>query len=96
MDVLVAYDIGDTKGKGAKRLRAISDLCCEYGYRVQLSVFECRLTPAGYASLQYELHNIIDVDKDCVHLYRFPQPISEWKTVIGTSCEREVDDTWII
>ena len=37
MDLLVTYDIGDTQGAGAKRLRAVHDLCCEYGQRVQLS-----------------------------------------------------------
>ena len=96
MDLLVTYDIGDTQGAGAKRLRAVHDLCCEYGHRVQLSVFECRLTPARYASLRYELESIIDARQDCVHIYRFAKPLSESKTVIGTPSRREVDDVWLL
>ena len=40
MDVLVTYDIADTDGKGASRLRRIAKVCEKYGERVQLSVFE--------------------------------------------------------
>ena len=96
MDLLVTYDIGDTQGAGAKRLRAVHDLCCEYGNRVQFSVFECRLTPARYAVLRYELGSIIDPQQDCVHIYRFAGPISASKTVLGTPSQREVDDVWIL
>ena len=35
MDLLVAYDIADTQGDGAKRLREVHDLCCAYGNRVK-------------------------------------------------------------
>ena len=96
MDLLVTYDIGDTQGAGAKRLRAVYDLCCSYGQRVQLSVFECRLPPARYAALRYELERLIDPHQDCVHIYRFSTPISESKTVIGNPSAREVSDTWLI
>ena len=96
MDLLVAYDIHDTQGKGAKRLREVHDLCSEYGTRVQLSVFECRLSPARYAALRYELENIIDARRDCVHIYHFSRPMSESKTVLGTPSSHEVGDTWIL
>lgn len=96
MDLLVAYDIRDTQGEGAKRLRDVHDLCSGYGTRVQFSVFECRLTPTRYATLQHELLRIIDTAKDCVHIYRFAGPLSESKTVLGTPSSREVDDPWIL
>ena len=96
MDLLVAYDIADTQGDGAKRLREVHDLCCAYGNRVQLSVFECRLTPARYATLRYELENIIDARRDCVHIYHFSRPLSQSKTVLGTPINREVDDVWLL
>lgn len=96
MDLLVTYDIGDTQGAGAKRLRAVHNLCCEYGHRVQLSVFECRLTPARYAALRHGLEGIIDTQQDCVHIYRFAKPLSEAKTVIGTPSKREVHDVWLL
>ena len=96
MDLLVAYDIADTQGSGAKRLRAVHDLCCQYGTRVQLSVFECRLTPARYAALTSELETVIDAKRDCVNIYHFGRPLSECKTVLGTRIGREVDDIWLI
>ena len=51
MDILVAYDIADTEGSGALRLRRIADVCEKYGERVQLSVFECRVSPDRFAHL---------------------------------------------
>ena len=96
MDLLVAYDIADTQGSGAKRLREVHDLCCEYGTRVQFSVFECRLTPARYAALIGELEAIIDTQKDCVNIYHFGRPLSECKTVLGTPSPREVGDAWML
>ena len=96
MDLLVAYDIADTQGSGAKRLRAVYDLCCGYGTRVQFSVFECRLTPARYAALTTELETIIDTKKDCVNIYHFGRPLSECRTVLGTRIGHEVDDVWLI
>ena len=96
MDLLVTYDIGDTQGAGAKRLRSVHDLCSEYGNRVQLSVFEFRLTPARYSALQCGLESIIDAEQDCVHIYHFARPLSKSKTVLGTPSLREVDDVWIL
>lgn len=96
MDLLVTYDIADTQGAGAKRLREVHDLCSGYGTRVQFSVFECRLTPARYAALRSELEAIIDAGRDCVHIYHFARPLSESKTVLGTRAGREVGDVWLI
>ncbi len=96
MDILVAYDIGDTQGAGAKRLREVHDLCCAYGSRVQLSVFECRLSPARYASLRSGIESIIDPKQDCVHIYHFARLISESKTVLGRRHPREVGDVWLV
>ncbi len=96
MDLLVAYDIADTQGSGAKRLRAIHDLCCGYGTRVQFSVFECRLSPARYATLTVELESIIDPKRDCVNIYHFGRPLSECKTLLGTPSRHNVGDAWIL
>ena len=96
MDILVTYDIGDTQDKGAKRLKKISDLCCEYGERVQFSVFECRLTPARFVILKSELENLIDPKQDSVNIYRFAGPIKESKTVIGIPSCHDIGETWIL
>ena len=73
MDVLVTYDIADTETTtGAARLRRIADVCEKYGQRVQFSVFECRLSKARLARFVGEMEDIIDRERDSVHIYRFP------------------------
>ena len=96
MDLLVTYDIGDTQGAGAKRLRKVYDLCCEYGTHVQFSVFECRLSPARYAALRYELENIIDRKQDSVHIYHLARPIADSRTVLGIQLAHDIDDAWLL
>ena len=74
MDVLVAYDIADTDGVGAVRLRRIARVCEKYGQRVQFSVFECRLSPERLARLIGEVQDVIDSGCDSVMVYRFSRP----------------------
>ncbi len=40
-----------------------------YGTRVQMSVFECRLTPAQRVMLESELKQIIDEESDSLRIY---------------------------
>jgi len=96
MDCLVTYDIGDTAGAGAKRLRAVHDLCCGFGERVQFSVFECRLSTAKLAALKFELLSVIDTSLDSVIIYRFAKPLPECKTVLGRNSARELGDPWLL
>jgi len=96
MDLLVAYDIGDTQRAGAKRLREVHHLCSEYGTAVQLSVFEFRLTPTRFAALRYELERLIDPRHDCVHIYHFTRPLPDSKTVLGAPRGRDVGDAWML
>lgn len=95
MDVLIAYDIADTDGAGASRLRRIAGICEKYGERVQLSVFECRLSPTRFARMIGEVRDTIDSQKDSVSVYRFAGCIGEWRMHIGKPPEREVGQLWI-
>ena len=47
MMVLITYDVNTEDAAGRKRLRQIAKQCVNYGQRVQNSVFECMLDPAG-------------------------------------------------
>ena len=51
MLVLVAYDVSTSTAKGRKRLAKLARLCCNYGQRVQNSVFECGLDYAQYTEV---------------------------------------------
>ena len=57
MDVLITYDIAETEGTGAARLKRVAEVCGKYGQRVQLSVFECRLSATRLARLISEVEN---------------------------------------
>lgn len=59
-----------TSGAGRKRLRKVSKTCQNYGQRVQNSVFECVVDATQYATLKFELANIIDEKEDSLRFYR--------------------------
>lgn len=62
--MLITYDVSTVSGAGQKRLRKVAKVCQNYGQRVQNSVFECIVDAAQYASLKFQLADIIDKDKD--------------------------------
>lgn len=58
---IVAYDIGDQK-----RWRGVFKLMHGYGQWLQLSVFQCRLTPRRRAELGAALEQLIKREEDHV------------------------------
>ena len=58
---LVCYDIADDK-----RLRQVFKKMRSYGDHLQLSVFECQMTPTDLARCRDELSRIIKHDQDQV------------------------------
>jgi len=69
MLVLITYDVNTTTKQGRKRLSKIAKTCCNYGQRVQNSVFECDVDPAQLAMMKNELMRIFDEDKDSLRFY---------------------------
>lgn len=96
MDVLLTYDIADTSGTGAARLRRIAEVCEKYGQRVQLSVFQCRLSRTQLARLIGEVEDVIDQKLDSVIIYRFPGKIDEVATYLGREKERGLGQPWVL
>ncbi|MCY4088455.1 MAG: CRISPR-associated endonuclease Cas2 [Actinomycetia bacterium] len=96
MDIVVAYDIAETEGPGALRLRQIADTCEKYGERVQQSVFECRLSPERYTLLLTELEEAIHPEQDSVLIYRFAGQIQEAKTTLGRKQQHELGQPWML
>lgn len=68
--MLITYDVSTVSGAGQKRLRKVAKVCQNYGQRVQNSVFECIVDAAQYASLKFQLADIIDKDKDSLRFYQ--------------------------
>ena len=72
MLVIVCYDVNTETREGRRRLRRVAKACEGRGQRVQKSVFECQLDLAGMEELERRLLSIIDLDQDCLRLYRLP------------------------
>lgn len=96
MDVLISYDIADTEGEGARRLRKVAEICEKYGVRVQLSVFECRLSPSRLARMLREVQDAIDERADSVIVYRFKGGIGEARTRFGRMKSHELGEPWVL
>ena len=74
MELLVAYDVATATEDGQRRLRKVATACCDFGQRVQKSVFECSLTVAQYEQLKHRLLDCIDLKFDSLRIYRLPTP----------------------
>lgn len=95
MDIVVAYDIADTDGDGAARLRAVASICESFGTRAQFSVFECKLSPVALAKLISELEDAIDSGRDSIHIYQLQGGIENSRTTLGITKHHEVRKPWI-
>ena len=72
MLVIVCYDVNTETGAGRRRLRRVAKVCEGAGQRVQKSVFECKVDLMQMEELERRLLAEIDVDEDCLRLYRLP------------------------
>jgi CRISPR-associated protein Cas2 len=68
--VLVCYDVNTETREGRRRLRRIAKACEGVGQRVQKSVFECQVDLAQMEALERRLVDLMDVEHDCLRLYR--------------------------
>ena len=91
----MAYDIAETDGAGAGRLRSVAGICEGYGVRAQFSVFECRLSPQALARLIGELEDAIDPKVDSVHIYRFSASLQDSRVSLGIVKHQEVHKPWL-
>ena len=96
MDILITYDIADTEGEGASRLRQIAQVCEKYGQRVQFSVFECRLSATRLARMIGEVQDVIDRRVDSVMVYRFTGGLDEARTPLGRDMEHKLGQPWVL
>lgn len=69
MLILITYDVSTVDRTGRNRLRKVAKACCDYGLRVQNSVFECELDGAQWTKLKERLLRIIVPDEDSIRFY---------------------------
>lgn len=96
MDIIVTYDIADTAGSGAERLRAVAIVCEAFGVRSQFSVFECRVSETGLERLKSDLLDVIDRTRDSVHIYRLSGSVDGCRTSLGRVKHHSVEQPWIL
>lgn len=96
MDVLVTYDVNTETKAGRRRLRQVATVCKNFGQRVQLSVFECRVNQAQYESLRAQLVGIIDAKTDNLRLYRLPAPREKHLEQFGVDHYTDFDEPLIL
>jgi CRISPR-associated protein Cas2 len=70
MLVIVCYDVNTETREGRRRLRRVAKACEAIGQRVQKSVFECQVDLAQMEALERKLLGLMDLDLDCLRLYR--------------------------
>ena len=70
MLVIACYDVNTETRAGQRRLRKVAKACEAVGQRVQKSVFECQVDLAQMEALERKLLGIMDLDTDCLRLYR--------------------------
>lgn len=75
MLIIVCYDVNTETREGRRRLRRVAKVCEAIGQRVQKSVFECRIDRIQYEALERELLAEIDLQQDCLRLYRLTEPV---------------------
>ena len=67
--MVVCYDVSTADRAGRRRLRRVARACLDHGQRVQASVFECEVTPAGWAALRARLLAEYDPAADSLRFY---------------------------
>ncbi|KQP21734.1 CRISPR-associated endonuclease Cas2 [Pseudorhodoferax sp. Leaf267] len=72
MLIIVCYDVSTETKAGRRRLRRVAKVCESTGQRVQKSVFECQVTLAEFEELERRLLAEVNLEEDCLRLYRLP------------------------
>ncbi|MCK9410553.1 MAG: CRISPR-associated endonuclease Cas2 [Bacteroidetes bacterium] len=96
MMVLVSYDVSTKTDTGVRRLRHISEICLDFGFRVQNSVFECNVDPEHWEILKDKLLAKYKKDEDSLRFYFLG---SNWKRRVehyGNKKSQDIEDTLII
>lgn len=96
MMVLVTYDVSTLTSAGRGRLRRVAKTCLNYGQRVQMSVFECKVDAAKYEQLQRQLLEEIDEGEDSLRIYRILEPLEKNVLEFGKFTATNFEDALII
>lgn len=95
-EILVTYDVNTETKEGRRRLRRVASICSAFGQRVQLSVFECRVTQAQYEELEARLLRVIEPEEDRLRLYRLPSDREKFVRIYGVPLDHDIREPLIV
>ena len=96
MLVLISYDVQTSSAGGARRLRRVARACCDYGQRVQYSVFECEIAPDQWVVLRARLLKEIDAERDSLRFYFLGATGKRRVEHVGTKAVLDLDGPLIV
>lgn len=96
LDILVTYDVNVTSEDGQSRLTRVAKICKNFGQRVQMSVFECRVTKAQLEDLEAKLLKVLKPDKDSLRIYNLVGGREKCLRVHGQDKYQDFDDPLVI
>ena len=96
MLVLITYDVDTETSIGKRRLVKIAKICCDYGQRVQKSVFECDLEADQYVFVKNALLGIMDSKKDSIRFYNLGNKYKQKIEEFGCKHSYDPEDVMIV
>ena len=96
MLVLITYDVNTGTAKGKKRLARIAKICCNYGQRVQNSVFECDLDAAQLIVVRKMLLDTYEESEDSLRIYHLGNKYNTKIEQYGCKTSYDPEDVLII
>lgn len=96
MLLLITYDVCTQTKSGKKRLAKVAKICCNYGQRVQNSVFECDLDSSLYVLVKDKLLKTIDFEEDSIRFYNLGKNYNAKIEEYGTKKAYDPEGTLIL
>ncbi len=91
MLTVISYDVVDNR-----RRTKVSNVLKDFGARVQLSVFECRLDLEQLEVMARRLGKVIDESKDSVRIYRICKECAPKIMILGTGVVTEDPEVYVV
>jgi CRISPR-associated protein Cas2 len=96
MLVLITYDVSTETPNGRKRLAKVAKICCNYGQRVQNSVFECDLDSALFVKVKSSLLKVINEKEDSIRFYNLGNSYKNRIEQFGCKVSYDPQDTLLM
>ncbi|HEU18292.1 MAG TPA: CRISPR-associated endonuclease Cas2 [Deltaproteobacteria bacterium] len=91
MNMIVAYDIADER-----RLARIAKIICDYGVRVQKSIFEVTVDSGIFEEMKARVEDVIVPEEDGVKYFPLCGRCAETVEIIGQGIFTDPDEEYYV